>query len=95
MKKFTIPEGYIAYSCYAFETGFLGGMGICDDCGEFAPCGYLVPVLNHYMCPKCFQEWTSHNTFYLEDLPIEAETQPIMNRGSRWKESCCHEEVHL
>lgn len=34
MKKFTIPEGYIAYSCYAFETGFLGGMGICDDCGD-------------------------------------------------------------
>lgn len=71
MKKFATPQGYTAYSCSAIETTPLGGMGICDDCGRSAPVGYLVPVLNHYMCPKCFEEWTSRSKFYWEDLPIE------------------------
>lgn len=56
MKKFTTKQGYIAYACTAAETAYLGGMGICDDCGKSALSGFLVPVLNHYMCPDCFEE---------------------------------------
>ena len=32
MKKFTTRLGYIAYTCTAQETTYLGGIGICDDC---------------------------------------------------------------
>ena len=74
MKKFTTKQGYLAYRSTARETTYLGGLGICDDCGEFAEKGFLVPVLNHYMCPKCFEKWQSRGTFYPEDLPFEART---------------------
>lgn len=71
MKKIRTKQGYIAYQCTAIETTYLGGMGICDDCGRFAQDGFLVPVLNRYMCPACFQDWQSHGRFYPEDLPFE------------------------
>ena len=72
MKKLTLPNGYISYSCSAFETGLLGGMGVCDDCGRFSPRGYLVPILNHYMCPKCFDDWKHRCRYYPEDIPYES-----------------------
>lgn len=72
MKKFVTPQGYTAYSCSATETTLLGGIGICDDCGKFAPVGYLVPVLNHYMCLKCFEDWKHFSRYYPEDIPFEA-----------------------
>lgn len=74
MKKFTTKQGYTAYTCTAAETAYLGGMGICDDCGKSALSGFLVPVLNHYMCPDCFEKWQSSGRFYPEDLPSEART---------------------
>ena len=74
MKKISTKQGYIAYACTAAETTYLGGLGICDDCGEAAPNGFLVPVLNHYMCPDCFEDWQSRGRFYPEDLPFESKT---------------------
>lgn len=56
MRKIKTQRGYIAYSCRGSETALIGGMGICDDCGTPASMGYLVPVLNHYMCPECFTD---------------------------------------
>ena len=47
MKKFITRQGYIAYACTALETTYLGGFGVCDDCGKSAPNGFLVPVLNY------------------------------------------------
>lgn len=71
MLKFQTRQGYIAYRCTSEETTLLGGMGICDDCGEFSPNGFLVPVLNHYMCPHCFEDWQNRGRYYPEDIPIE------------------------
>lgn len=71
MKKFITRQGYIAYACTALETTYLGGFGVCDDCGEDSGIGYLVPVLNHYMCPACFEEWQARACFYPEDSPFE------------------------
>lgn len=71
MLKFRTRQGYIAYRCTASETTLLGGIGVCDDCNEFAESGFLVPVLNHYMCPRCFEDWQNHSHYYPEDIPIE------------------------
>ena len=74
MKKIKTKSGYIAYEATAEETGRLGGCGICDDCGEFAASGYLVPVLDHYMCPECFHDFEGRGTYYPEDIPVETRT---------------------
>lgn len=71
MKRILTPLGYIAYQATAEETEMLGGCGICDECGKRTPKGYLVPVLNHYMCPACFHEWEHSGRFYPEDIPVE------------------------
>ncbi len=71
MRRVSTKSGYIAYRATAEETALLGGCGICDDCGKFSAEGYLIPVLNHYMCPDCFRDWESSSRFYPEDLPVE------------------------
>lgn len=71
MKKIDTKSGYIAYEATASETVLLGGCGICDDCGKGALNGYLVPVLNHYMCPDCFEDWQANAKYYPEDIPFE------------------------
>jgi hypothetical protein len=74
MTKFKTSSGYLAYRATAAETTLLGGRGICDDCGEYAPEGYLVPVLNHYMCEECFKVFEGCGAFYPEDIPHEQHT---------------------
>lgn len=84
MRKFITRQGYVAYACTALETTYLGGFGVCDDCGKSAPNGFLVPVLNHYMCPACFEEWQARARFYPEDSPFEEKTPGTMSIGSLW-----------
>ena len=71
MEKFKMECGLIAYRASATETYEFGGAGICDECGEFAPHGFLVPVLNHYQCESCFQEFNARAIAYPEDAEIE------------------------
>ena len=77
MKKITLKSGHIAYETGRAECFLLGGLGICDECGKPPPLGkkgYLVPVLNHYQCPDCFEDWTANAKFYPEDVPFEKRT---------------------
>lgn len=71
MKKGRLPNGLIYYETTAAETCLIGGMGICDECGEHRPRGYLVPVLNHWMCSKCFEDWSKRAKHYPEDDHFE------------------------
>lgn len=71
MEKIKIPNGLFAYRTTAEETHLLGGRGICDECNQFAEQGYLVPVLNHYQCPKCFYNFKNYSINYPEDRAIE------------------------
>lgn len=71
MKKINMACGHIAFEATALDTTFLGGRGICDDCGKFALRGYLVPVLNHYQCPACYEQFASVAKYYPEDRPYE------------------------
>ena len=74
MKKFYLDNGLIAYETSALENMRIGGLGMCDECGEqHMPHenGYLVPVLNHWMCKSCFADWKSRCKHYPEDDRIE------------------------
>ena len=73
MEKFKIECGLIVYKTTTEEIMSIGGLGICDACGQFHPeGGYLVPVLNWWMCEECFNDWQSRATYYPEDAPFEA-----------------------
>jgi len=74
MEKIKIPNGLFAYRATAEDTFKIGGFGTCDDCGQFAAKGYLVPVLNHYQCPRCFHEFKSFAKNYPEDLSFQKRT---------------------
>ena len=71
MKKIATKVGYIAYEATQAEVRLLGSPGICDECSNNTPTGYLVPVLNHYQCPACFEDWSKKARYYPEDICIE------------------------
>lgn len=72
MNKIRLKNGLTAYRTTALELVLIGGFGICDECNSRPPEGYLVPVLNHWMCPKCFDEWKDTGKYNPQDAPIEA-----------------------
>lgn len=69
--KFKISVGWTVYQTTDTETQIFGGLGICDSCINSSEIGYLVPVMNHWLCPKCFLEWASRANFYSSDVPFE------------------------
>lgn len=71
MIKIKTKCGYIAYKVSREEIVSVGGFGICDHCNEPSKTGFLVPVLNHWICPKCYEEWNERAHFYPEDLWVE------------------------
>lgn len=72
MVKFKNKVGCTVYRITAEECYAFGGLGICDECNSFSSYGYLIPVLNHFMCPSCYREWNLDCKFYPEDLDFEA-----------------------
>ena len=71
MKKFHLKNGLIVYESTAAEITLIGGLGICDECNLREPIGYLIPVLNHWMCKSCFEDWKTRARHYPEDDYIE------------------------
>jgi hypothetical protein len=71
MKKFKSMVGYIVYEATAEDTQKLGGRGKCDHCDKFSETGFLVAVLNSYLCAGCYKEWDDSSRMYTEDLPVE------------------------
>ena len=49
----------------------LDSPGVCDHCNQMPETGYLVAVLNHWLCPKCTKEFLERAVRYDEDIPIE------------------------
>lgn len=71
MKKCKMECGLTYYEATRPEIARLGGIGICDECNEIAENGYLVPVLDHYMCEHCFEDFRKRAKCYPEDLSFE------------------------
>lgn len=75
MKKIQTEVGYVAYRTTTEEIRIVGGRDICDDCNRLQiHGGYLVPVLNYWMCEDCFNTWLSRARYYPEDISYEQET---------------------
>ena len=70
-KKFINEKGFTVYEMTGAETMEFGGYGICDYCNEGAAKGYLIPVLNHYYCEECYNEWVESAEYYEEDRWFE------------------------
>ena len=81
MIKLKTENGHIAYLTSMSDLCRIDSLGICDECGKPSLVGYLVPVLNHYQCPHCFDEWRADAKFYPEDTPVE-------KRRAQYYESC-------
>ncbi|EFS20681.1 hypothetical protein FSBG_00178 [Fusobacterium gonidiaformans 3-1-5R] len=71
IEKFKTKVGWTVYKIPAIKTTLWGGFGICDHCNSSTDFGYLIPVLNHYCCEKCFRDWEKTARFYPEDLEVE------------------------
>ncbi len=72
MKKFKSDCGYIVYETTPKECiEITNGFGICDMCAKTDKVIYLVPVLNHAFCQKCYNDWNQRAVFYKEDLWFE------------------------
>lgn len=72
MIKNKLPNGLIYYKTTTTEIRSIGGRCICDECGKFQPDGgFLVPVLNHWQCKSCFDDWKSCCRHYPEDDDYE------------------------
>lgn len=73
MRKFQTSIGWLAYEISAAEMIHYvqGSKGICDHCNKFAESGFLVLVLNNYVCPECFQKWDCVGWCYPEDQRVE------------------------
>ena len=66
------PQGYSYIKCTAEECYDWGGKCICDNCNEkMTEEIYLIFILGRAICKKCFNEWISHSTRYIEDLKLQ------------------------
>lgn len=64
-----------------------GGYAICDHCNIEAGTGYLVCVLNSWICPKCFNKWYEHAIRYPEDVPYESSIMKEMINNLEYVDS--------
>ena len=64
-------KGFGVIRTSAGECISWGGMAVCDHCNQSAGTGYLACVLNHWLCPDCFDDWYKRAKRYEEDIPYE------------------------
>lgn len=77
MEKIKTKCGYIAYKATAIEMATIGGLGICDYCNTPSSEGYIIPVLNRWYCPECYDRWNNEAEFFEEDLEYEERTAKL------------------
>lgn len=57
-KVYKNDKGFKVIAATGVEMSNIGGLGICDSCGEVnLGLGYYVAVLNRWFCPRCFNDW--------------------------------------
>lgn len=72
MRKFKSKCGYVVYETTPKECiKITDGFGICDMWAKTDKTIYLVPVLNHALCQKCYDDWNERAVFYKDDLWFE------------------------
>lgn len=64
-------KGFKVIELSRVELTKINGLGICDMCNETENTGYYVAVLNHWLCKKCYLDFTKRVTRHKEDIKIE------------------------
>lgn len=73
MYKITkLENGCIAYMIDAKETALIGGKGVCDCCNASPVFGFLVPIVDRFMCPDCFVSWLLNAEYDKSDRSFES-----------------------
>ncbi len=80
MKKFKTKLGHVVFELTRQEMKLIGSPGVCDTCLEKPQVGYLVVVLNRWLCPKCYKEWKTTAKYYPGDRKIEKINEQFYNR---------------
>lgn len=57
MEKIKSLKGYVIYKVTKKEMEKLDSPGICDECLAMPDKGFLIPVLNRYLCKECCTNW--------------------------------------
>jgi len=72
MKKVETLSGYSAYYAEYGEIAekILSG-NRCDCCNSTINSGYLIPVLNTYICKSCFDKWNESDLYYEDDRKVD------------------------
>lgn len=91
MRKFKSKCGYVVYKTTPKECiEITNGFGICDMCAKPDKTIYLVPVLSHALCQKCYDDWNERAVFYEDDLWFEKiyietwETEALKRKIEDW-----------
>lgn len=80
MKKIKSKAGHIVYELKAEELLIIRSPGICDFCGRESNSGFLIVVINEWVCPKCYRDWEKTATYYPEDAHIEKRNEQLYDR---------------
>ena len=107
-ERIKTKQGYITLKTSVGEVLKWGGLGICDTCAKPNTEGYLVGVLNRWLCEECFREWEECAVFHKEDVlfgeKVIARTEARLNAnkgeysgasGERPTEICIDEAFYF
>ncbi len=65
-RKFINEKGFTVYEITGIVKIKFGGYRVCDSCNKAAVKGYLIPVLNGYLCEECYNRWIERAKYYEE-----------------------------
>ena len=74
------PKGFKVINTTAVECLKWGGFGVCDHCNQSSNEGRFIAVLNHWVCPECFDKLLKRAVVYEEDKPYETK---VFNRYAK------------
>jgi len=69
------PKGFKVIKTTATECLKWGGMAVCDHCNKevsYDSSGYFIAVLNHWVCPECYDKWLEKAILHKDDKPYES-----------------------
>ena len=67
-------KGFKVIHVETLDMWAIGSPAKCDYCtADMATPdgGYYIAVLNHWYCPKCFEEWKQRARYYPQDVAVE------------------------
>lgn len=66
-----LKNGCKVYMIDSKETALIGGKGVCDCCNSLPVFGFLVPIVNRFMCPDCFVSWFLNSEYDKSERSFE------------------------